>query len=114
LAIYDRSQRGRPDTSWWRHVNRVVAYDVPSGDFVTVGGNERQKVNVDTQHLDNVKLLGFVAYPQGRPRIKPILDSNERAKISHLVFQSIDGMLRDAFAEAVSLHEDDEPDGTRR
>lgn len=97
LAIYDRSLPGRSDTSWWRHVNRVVKFDEPSGEFVTIGGNERQKVNIDTQSIENVKLLGFIAYPQeARMPAKPMLTSAERVQIANMVFLSIDGMLRDS------------------
>jgi len=108
LAIYDRSQHGRPDTSWWRHVNRVVSFDMPSGDFVTVGGNELQKVHVGTQQLSNVKLLGFVAYPREEKieQSKPLLTSVERTQIAHMVFLSIDGMMRDSLYDG-KPHEED-------
>jgi hypothetical protein len=64
LVIWDRSNPSKPETSWWRHINRVIDFNESNGTFSTVGGNEGQKVRVGESHIDKEKLLGFVHYPQ--------------------------------------------------
>jgi hypothetical protein len=65
LAIYDRSQPGKPNTTWWRHVNRVIAYDAATGTFSAIGGNEGVgEVRKSEHSIHEPRLLGFVAYPQ--------------------------------------------------
>lgn len=68
LVIWDRSVKGKPETAWWRHVNRIVAYSglkdgVPR--FVTIGGNESRtirEVDQPPKALTPEKLLGFISY----------------------------------------------------
>jgi hypothetical protein len=63
LAIYTRAQQGKPTTSWWRHVNRVVAFD-STGTFWAVGGNEGGGEVLRSVHtIHEPRLLGFIAYP---------------------------------------------------
>lgn len=100
LAIYDRSQPGRPDTAWWRHVNRVVKFDEDADLFHTIGGNERQRVSLSSQSIYKENLLGFIAYPQyDYCRNKKLLSSGEREHLVHLVYMTIDGMIRESVWE---------------
>lgn len=64
LAIYDRSQPGRPETSWWGHVDRVS--DVGVADYENIGANEGPggAWRVQRTEYDHPRLLGFVSYPQ--------------------------------------------------
>lgn len=65
LLIWDRSEPGRRETSWWRHVNRLVKWDEQG--FVSIGGNEGRKVQIANhppKRLSEKKLLGFVSYEQ--------------------------------------------------
>lgn len=63
LAIYDRSQPGRPETSWWGHVDRVS--EVGSEDYENLGANEGPggAWNVQRTPYSHPRLLGFIAYP---------------------------------------------------
>lgn len=64
LAVYDRSQPGKPETAWWRHVNRVVKYDKSSESYKTVGGNEvGDAVCLGIHKVSDSSLLGFISYP---------------------------------------------------
>jgi hypothetical protein len=63
LAIWDRSDSSKPDTIWWRHVNRVVLFNSTENTFQTVGGNEAQRVAVGEHPLSSSKLLGWIHYP---------------------------------------------------
>lgn len=96
LAIWDRSEPGKPETSWYRHVNRVV-HMLPSMDaFVTIGGNEGRRIQLSDRapkRLDSQKLLGFVSYTQRA--IVQELDATERARILALVGASIQRILFD-------------------
>lgn len=96
LAIYDRSVLGRPETSWWRHVNRVCRYDKETGLFAAIGGNERQKVSLSEQTITNSRLLGFLSYPGAKKEPKPAISDEERAQLAKQVYLSIDGILRDS------------------
>lgn len=97
LAIYDRSIKGKPETSWYRHVNRVVSFDEKEGTFRTVGGNEGQKVSLAEQHITKSSLLGFIAYPQEHHiQVKELISSEERVQLANLVYATIDGMLRES------------------
>jgi hypothetical protein len=62
LAIYDRSVTGRPETSWWRHVNRVTSYR--GSTYTAIGGNENNGVRLASYDIEEQKLLGFIAYPR--------------------------------------------------
>ncbi len=73
LAIWDRSDLNKPNTSWWRHVNRVIEYDpnlpmtVEDDRFQAIGGNEGRRVRVSNRRpkrLGKGRLLGFVSYAQ--------------------------------------------------
>lgn len=64
LAIYDRSVKGRPETSWWGHVDRVVTVDGPT--VTTLGANEgpHGEWRRETLTNDHPRLLGLVEYPR--------------------------------------------------
>lgn len=109
LAIYDRSVVGRPETSWWRHVNRVVSFDVDEGTFVTVGGNERDKVRVSEESVLSDRLLGFISYPQPKETVtKGLLSAEERAKIELLMHETTEGIIRDSVWEEHPHADDDD------
>jgi hypothetical protein len=99
LAIYDRSVSHRPDTSWWRHVNRVETW---YGDtYCAIGGNEQQKIRRAVHLVDNPKLLGFILYPAMRkdgssqpPSARPMLSEQEKERLMNMVALSLDGILR--------------------
>lgn len=64
LAIYDRSQPGKPETSWWGHVDRVQS--VAGDGFENVGANELARGGWRAGQFtpfETEKLLGFIAYP---------------------------------------------------
>jgi hypothetical protein len=110
LAIWDRSTTD-PNTSWWRHVNRVVKYDAGVGEFDTIGGNERDQVRVAAHHVSEVKLLGFIAYPQPEDKPEPKqIDALTHANLLGLVARTIDGMLRDSHTEMMESHHMDDED----
>lgn len=64
LAVYDRSVPGRPETSWWGHVDRVVVVD--DQKVTTLGANEgpQGEWRRETLTKDHPRLLGFVEYPR--------------------------------------------------
>jgi hypothetical protein len=99
LAIYDRSTPGRPETSWWRHVNRVAEMH---GDwFEAVGGNESDEVRMSRQKVDNPQLLGFIAYPGlAAPEPREILSAPERDQLLGMVALSLDGIVRDSIVRS--------------
>ena len=110
LAIWDRSTTD-PNTSWWRHVNRVVKYDAGVGEFDTIGGNERDQVRVAAHHVSEIKLLGFIAYPQPEDKPEPKqIDALTHANLLGLVARTIDGMLRDSHTEMMESHHMDDDD----
>lgn len=100
LAIFDRSQDGKPETSWWRHVNRVIAYHELEKTFQAVGGNQGQKVSVSEHHIDHHKLLGWIRYPQQQDKPvsqdKPIFSEREREQILNQV-----GMFLNEVADTI-------------
>lgn len=64
LAIYDRSQPGKPETSWWGHVDRVS--EVGETSYRNLGANEGANgswVEAWTAY-DHPRLLGFIVYPR--------------------------------------------------
>ena len=73
LAVYDRSQPGRPETKWWGHVDRVSA--VFAASFENIGANEGPGGSWRVQRTDfsHPSLLGFVAYPtaEAPPEVAP-------------------------------------------
>lgn len=67
LAIYDRSVPGRSETSWWRHVDRVLD-SLSSTGCRTIGANEGQDMwRVESLEWSNPKLLGFISYSEDPP-----------------------------------------------
>lgn len=110
LAIYDRSQPGKPETSWWRHVNRVSGLMTDATGhkkhyvYVAIGGNEQDRVRETIYRISNPKLLGFIGYPKQiqQPKMiqaqssRPMLSAREREQIENMVAMTIDGMLRDS------------------
>ncbi len=104
LAIYDRSQAGKPETSWWRHVNRVSGI-TPSG-YTAIGGNEGDRVNESAHRFDSTRLLGFIEYPcePSRHRLREAIGEvvayapspQERERILALVGVTLDGIIRDS------------------
>lgn len=86
LAIWDRSVSGKPETSWWRHVNRVISYSDSEGTFQTVGGNENQQVSVAEHHIGAAKLLGWIHYPQpDKPQPQSGFSEQEKDQIMNMV-----------------------------
>jgi len=64
LIIFDRSQPGKPETSWWRHIGRV--YEVSGDDyeeFKCISGNSGGKWKISTHKIKQKNLLGFGKYP---------------------------------------------------
>jgi len=99
LAIYDRSNPAKPETSWHRHVNRVVAFHESEGIYQTVGGNEGQQVSVGENHIGHAKLLGWIHYPQAEPEPPPdapLFTEREREQILNQV-----GMFLREAADAI-------------
>lgn len=75
LAIYDRSVPGRPETAWWRHVDRVLD-SLSSTGCRTIGGNEGQDMwRVESLEWSQPSLLGFISYAQEPPI--HLLDADE-------------------------------------
>jgi hypothetical protein len=72
LAIWDRSTPGKPETAWFRHVNRVVGWggldeNALTPRLTTIGGNESRMIRLVDQppkKLVATKLLGFITYRQ--------------------------------------------------
>lgn len=67
LVIWDRSKPDKPETSWWRHVNRLVRYQPINGLLTTIGGNEGREIRITDKTpkgLDDSKLIGFISYSQ--------------------------------------------------
>lgn len=79
LAIYDRSDPAKPDTSWWRHVNRVSEWR-DDGTYKAIGGNEAGDCVREAEHrLDNPRLLGFIEYPDAaHPSVVVSMSDDER------------------------------------
>jgi len=71
VVIWDRSQPGKPETSWMGHASRVteVGSDDHPGHFRTIGANEGAGGGwVESwRPIDHARLLGFIAYPQLEP-----------------------------------------------
>lgn len=88
LAIYDRSIPGRPETSWYGHVDRVVSVDSAAGTYQNIGANEGPggRWRVQSTSFGSPRLLGFVAYPQPAPEPpKHLLSDAEIERIKQLV-----------------------------
>lgn len=97
LAIWDRSDPSRPETAWWRHVNRLVRWvDGDFENFVTIGGNERRRIietSENPKDLASSKLLGFVSYWQ-RPTVIEMTDE-ERARNFRLIASFVEQHRRE-------------------
>jgi hypothetical protein len=64
LAIYDRSDPKKPETSWFRHVDRVIQISDDGSQYENIGANEIARAwRREWSRFANPKLLGFVAYP---------------------------------------------------
>lgn len=86
LVIWDRSEHGRPETDWWRHVNRVVRYQPIGEKLTTIGGNEGRRIQLTNRapkRLSNRKLQGFISYHQ-KASTRPLTES-ERVEGLRLV-----------------------------
>lgn len=91
LACYDRSDPTKPETSWYKHVNRVVAWHGETYD--AVGGNENNAVRTSEQRADNPKLLGFITY---HPDVA-VTDAVSAAEAEHIMAEvaiSLDDIAR--------------------
>lgn len=92
LAIYDRSQPGRPETAWWGHVDRVVRtwpdYYSSVGANEGPGGAWRYDTDVPFSHP---KLLGFIAYPRPEPDPpRHLLSVEEITQVKSMVALTLD------------------------
>lgn len=103
-CVYDRSlpksQDPKGETSWYRHIDRIVEYRL-DGSYSKIGGNEADQVRLGEGSLDNPRLLGFVAYPRqsaepqrAQPSAQPMLTENERRELLANVALSLDGIMR--------------------
>lgn len=82
LIIFDRSQPGKPETSWWRHIGRI--YEVSSlqtyyGDteFKCISGNSYGEWRISNHKITQKNLLGFGEYPDinsGPPQLMSAVD----------------------------------------
>ena len=92
LAIYDRSQPGRPETSWWGHVDRII--EAGEREYSSIGANEGPggawKIDIGVPYAWST-LLGFVAYPQGEaePPVH-LLSPEDVARIKGMVALTLD------------------------
>ena len=67
LIIFDRSQPGKPETAWYRHIGRV--YEVSTQvyfhhtDFKCISGNSGGCWKISSHNTSQKNLLGFGQYP---------------------------------------------------
>lgn len=103
-VVWDRSDPNDPSTEWWRHINRVVAYDArdPANTnddvFLTIGGNEQRRIMLTTdrpKNLSSKKLLGFIDNAQEPPKPKHPLTERERQHLRNLRALALETILRD-------------------
>jgi hypothetical protein len=92
LAIYDRSKPGKPETSWYGHVDRVI--ECTGGLFKNIGANEgpRGEWVLQVTPIDTPKLLGFVSYPTLEPVQRETsleITDEDRAHVASLVGLSL-------------------------
>lgn len=85
LAIWDRSEEGKPDSHWWRHVNRVVEYR-ENGQFRTIGGNEGGTVGYGQRSVKDPKLLGWIHYPDASRCEADDLTQDEQARLANDIY----------------------------
>lgn len=95
LVIWDRSEKDKPESAWWRHVNRLTAFDEKRGLLSTIGGNEERAIKLVShppKNLHRKKLLGFISYAGNE------VDKREREREQQK--REEDLMLVAAFVEA--------------
>lgn len=92
LVIYDRSDPSKPETSWYRHVNRILRV-VSSTKFECIGGNQNDEVSIVLTQADSPKVLGYIQYP--RPVVSTTFTEDERKEILNQVGLCLDGMTRE-------------------
>ncbi len=64
LAIYNRADPARPETSWMRHVDRVIRVSEDGTKYENIGANEIAGAwNREWTAFGHSRLLGFVEYP---------------------------------------------------
>jgi len=67
IVVFYRSQPGKPETSWWRHVGRVYEasqqFYYTGSEFKCISGNSGGKWKISTHKTDQKNLLGFGQYP---------------------------------------------------
>lgn len=61
VIIFDRSQPGKPETNWYRHIGRV--YDIIPDGFRCISGNSGGCWKISNHKLSQSNLLGFGQYP---------------------------------------------------
>jgi hypothetical protein len=61
IVVFDRSQQGKPETAWWRHVGRVHSLD--NSGFKCISGNSGGCWKISTHKYSQSNLLGFGEYP---------------------------------------------------
>ena len=62
LIVFDRSQIGKPDTAWYRHIGRI--YNVTTTGFSCISGNSGGCWKISNHSLSQANLLGFGNYPE--------------------------------------------------
>lgn len=69
LAIYDRSTLGKPETSWYGHVDRVT--HIGSQSYQNIGANEGPggAWRLEETPYDHPRLLGFIRYPDAQQEL---------------------------------------------
>jgi hypothetical protein len=61
VIIFDRSQPGKPETAWFRHIGRV--YSITDTGCQCISGNSGGCWNISSHQLSQSNLLGFGEYP---------------------------------------------------
>jgi hypothetical protein len=61
VIVFDRSQPGKPETAWWRHIGRV--HSLTSDGFKCISGNSGGCWKISSHKLTQNNLLGFGQYP---------------------------------------------------
>jgi hypothetical protein len=62
VVIFDRSQKNKPETSWWRHIGFVFS-DFKNNKFKVISGNSGGKWRISEHSIDQATLMGFGKYP---------------------------------------------------
>ncbi len=87
LAIYDRSTPGKPETSWYGHVNRIVELVGPDA-YRAIGANEgaHGEWKVDNMlRFDAPRLLGCISYPTLEPVQRETADPISDEDRAHVI-----------------------------